>query len=106
MYFVFFLLNAAAAERAITPALWLREGADIFSYAPDENDMVTDPKLAEHLSHFGINIMQMQKTEKSMAEMQIELNLNFNYGAILEDGVQLVNCYAPGRIGLKNLGNS
>merc|ERR1711988_1052356 len=80
--------------------------ADIYSYAKDENDMVTDPKLAEHLSHFGINIMQMQKTEKSMAEMQIELNLNFNYGAILEDGVQLVNCYAPGRIGLKNLGNS
>ena len=82
------------------------KGADIYSYAKDENDMVTDPKLAEHLSHFGINIMQMQKTEKSMAEMQIELNLNFNYGAILEDGVQLVNCYAPGRIGLKNLGNS
>ena len=39
--------------------------------------MVTDPKLAEHLSHFGINIMQMQKTEKSMAEMQIELNFEF-----------------------------
>ena len=37
------------------------KGADIFSYAPDENDMVTDPKLAEHLAHFGINVMQMQK---------------------------------------------
>ena len=81
------------------------KGADIFSYAPDENDMVTDPKLAEHLAHFGINVMQMQ-TEKSMAELQIELNLNHNWGAILEDGVTLVDCYAPGRIGLKNLGNS
>ena len=48
----------------------------------------------------------MKKTEKSMAELQIELNLNHNWGAILEDGVALVDCYAPGRVGLKNLGNS
>eukprot|EP00945_MAST-04E_sp_MAST-4E-sp1_P007264 g7264.t1 len=82
------------------------EGADVFSYAADESDMVTDPDLAKHLAHWGINIMQMEKTEKSMAELQIELNLNHNWGAILEDGEALVNCFAPGRVGLKNLGNS
>jgi hypothetical protein len=29
------------------------------SYAPDEDDMVTDPYLAQHLAHWGINMMQV-----------------------------------------------
>ena len=33
--------------------------ADVFSY--DEDDMVEDPNLAQHLAHFGINITQMEK---------------------------------------------
>ena len=33
--------------------------ADVYSYA--EDDMVTDPKLADHLAHFGINIHAMEK---------------------------------------------
>ena len=40
------------------------KGGDVFSYAADEDDMVEDPKLAEHLSHWGINLMQQTKTEK------------------------------------------
>ena len=32
---------------------------DVFSY--DEDDMVEDPNLAQHLAHFGINITQMEK---------------------------------------------
>lgn len=32
---------------------------DVYSY--DEDDMVLDPNLAEHLSHFGINMLRMQK---------------------------------------------
>lgn len=39
--------------------------ADVFSYAPDENDEVKDPKIAEHLAHWGIDIMKMEKTELS-----------------------------------------
>ena len=35
-------------------------GADVYSYAPDENDMVLDPQLARHLSHWGINMMQVR----------------------------------------------
>jgi hypothetical protein len=35
------------------------QGADVYSYAPDEDDMVTDPKLREHLAHWGINMMQV-----------------------------------------------
>ena len=32
---------------------------DVYSYA--EDDMVVDPLLADHLAHFGIDIMSMQK---------------------------------------------
>ena len=47
-------------------------GADVYSYAPDEDSEVTDPKLAEHLKHWGINMMTMEKTEKSMEELNGE----------------------------------
>lgn len=81
-------------------------GADVFSYAPDENDMVEDPKLAEHLSHWGINMLAMQKTEKTMAEAEIEANKDFEWSHITESGKQLLPMSGPGYIGLKNLGNS
>lgn len=35
------------------------DGADVFSY--DEDDMVIDPLLAQHLAHFGIDIALMTK---------------------------------------------
>lgn len=35
-------------------------GADVYSYAPDEDDMVTDPHLDKHLRHWGINMMQVR----------------------------------------------
>jgi ubiquitin carboxyl-terminal hydrolase 5/13 len=34
-------------------------GADVYSYAPDEDDMVTDPLLSRHLEHWGINMMRV-----------------------------------------------
>lgn len=37
--------------------------ADVYSY--DEDDMVLDAKLPEHLSHFGINMMTMEKVLSS-----------------------------------------
>ena len=85
----------------ITPS-----GADVYSYAPDEDDMVTDPLLAEHLAHWGINVMQMQKTEKSMAELQIDLNKGFEFDKITEAGAELEAVSGAGRVGLKNMGNT
>lgn len=38
----------------ITPA-----GADVYSYAEDEEDMVLDSKLPQHLTHWGINVLQV-----------------------------------------------
>lgn len=45
--------------------------ADVYSYAPDEDDMVLDPLLKAHLAHWGINMMEMEKTDKTMAELQV-----------------------------------
>ena len=43
-------------------------------YSYDEDDMVLDPKLPEHLAHFGIDIMSMKKTDKTMVELEIDAN--------------------------------
>ena len=85
----------------ITPA-----GADVYSYAADEDDMVTDPRLAEHLAHWGIDVMRMEKTEKSMAELQIDLNKGFEFDKITEAGAELEQADGARRVGLKNLGNT
>ena len=44
---------------------------------------------AEHLAHWGINMVGMQKTEKTMAELQIDLNMSFEFDKITESGVAL-----------------
>jgi ubiquitin carboxyl-terminal hydrolase 5/13 len=43
-------------------------GADVYSYAPDENDMVLDPKLHQHLAHWGINMMQVSRALRLTAD--------------------------------------
>jgi hypothetical protein len=65
---------------------------------------VEDPKLAEHLARWGINIMALQKTEKTLAEMQFELNKTHDFNAITEAGADLVPVHGPGLTGLTNLG--
>ena len=44
---------------------------DVFSY--DEDDMVEDPNLAQHLAHFGINITQMEKVRQAFC---VKINLS------------------------------
>ena len=82
------------------------KGADVYSYAPDEDDLVENPKLAEHLAHWGINMMQMEKTEKTMAELQIDMNMKFDFDKICESGKALQTRSGPGYVGLKNMGNT
>lgn len=82
------------------------EGADVFSYAADENDMVLDPYLSKHLAHWGINMQLQEKSEKTVTELQIELNANYNFSRITESGSNLVPLHGPGYVGLSNLGNS
>ncbi|XP_018328261.1 ubiquitin carboxyl-terminal hydrolase 5 [Agrilus planipennis] len=79
--------------------------ADIFSYT--EDDMVEDPYIKEHLAHWGINVATMEKTEKSMVELELELNKKTNEWAMLqESGSKLKPVYGPGYTGMINLGNS
>lgn len=78
---------------------------DVYSYV--EDDMVEDPHLQKHLAHFGINVGQLEKTEKSMVEMELELNKKIGeWGLLTESASQLEPIYGPGYTGIKNLGNS
>ena len=47
-----------------------------------------------------------QKTAKSTAELEVELNATYAFDAITEKGAHLVPVTGPGLHGLSNLGNS
>ncbi|ESO12425.1 hypothetical protein HELRODRAFT_105332 [Helobdella robusta] len=82
-----------------------KDSADVYSYA--EDDMVEDPFLAHHLAHFGIDIMRMHKTEKTMLELELDLNQRaWEWSALTECHSQLQPIYGPGYTGMYNLGNS
>lgn len=78
---------------------------DVYSYG--EDDMVEDPYLSKHLAHFGIKLTEMQKTEKSMVELELDLNQKIGEWAILtESSSKLEPIMGPGFTGMRNLGNS
>ncbi|CAK9301879.1 unnamed protein product [Gordionus sp. m RMFG-2023] len=80
-------------------------GADVYSY--DEDDMVEDPMLESHLAHFDINMNELLKTEKTLSELEIEMNENyFEWNAIQELSGNLKPIYGPGFTGIYNLGNT
>lgn len=81
-------------------------GADVWSYAPDEDCLVTDPLLAEHLSHWGIDIMKLEKTDKSMLEMEGDLNYSYDWSKMMEGSETMQSLNGPGYIGLQNIGSS
>ncbi|KXT02286.1 hypothetical protein AC578_243 [Pseudocercospora eumusae] len=78
--------------------------ADIYCYQCDDEKQ--DPKLPEHLLHWGINIKDRVKTEKSLAEAQLEHNLNYDFSMTDAEGRQLKPLFGAGLTGLRNLGNS
>jgi ubiquitin carboxyl-terminal hydrolase 5/13 len=59
------------------------KGADVYSY--DEDDMVEDPNLAVHLSHWGINMLKMEKSDRTMADLEIELNQKYGEASMIEE---------------------
>ncbi|KRY53192.1 Pecanex-like protein 1 [Trichinella britovi] len=79
-------------------------GADVFSY--DEDDLVNDPQLEKHLKHFGIDLAVMEKTEKSMIELELDFNQKWEFHEIQEEGNKLTPVYGPGYTGMVNMGNS
>ena len=49
------------------------QGAEVYSYAPDEDDLVLDPLLLQHLEHWGINMSSSEKSAKTMSELQVRI---------------------------------
>jgi ubiquitin carboxyl-terminal hydrolase 5/13 len=80
--------------------------ADVYSYDPSEDDMVKDPLLEEHLAHWGIDMKEMKKTDKSVAELSLDMSRNFDWSRIQESDKKLAPVFGPGFTGLANLGNS
>lgn len=78
--------------------------ADVYCYQCNEERV--DTELAKHLAHWGINIAEREKTEKSLVEMQIEQNLKWDFSMTTEDGKELSPLFGQGFTGLKNIGNS
>lgn len=78
--------------------------ADIYCYKCNEER--TDPELANHLAHWGIYLAGREKTEKSLMEMQVEHNMQWEFNMTNEDGRELLPVFGPGFTGLSNLGNS
>jgi ubiquitin carboxyl-terminal hydrolase 5/13 len=78
--------------------------ADVFCYSCGEERI--DEDLVNHLMNFGIRLDSVQKTEKSLGEMQLEQNLKFDFSMTTQDGKNLLPLFGPGLTGLKNLGNS
>jgi len=78
--------------------------ASIYCYSCDED--VQDENLAEHLHTLGIDIASQKKTEKSVAELNLEANLNLTLSKVLEAGKTLEPVFGPGLTGMENLGNS
>ncbi|XP_033894289.3 ubiquitin carboxyl-terminal hydrolase 13-like isoform X2 [Acipenser ruthenus] len=79
------------------------DGADVYSF--DEEEAVLDPHLAEHLSHFGIDMLQMQKTENGFTDNDVSPRIS-EWEVIQESGSKLKPVYGSGYTGIKNLGNS
>ena len=78
--------------------------ADVYCYADDEE--IVDPDLAAHLSTWGVDIAKVEVTEKSLAEMQLDLQYKYSFNMQTDSGEPLQPVFGPGLTGLQNLGNS
>uniref|UniRef100_A0A8D0CP09 Ubiquitin carboxyl-terminal hydrolase 13 n=1 Tax=Sander lucioperca TaxID=283035 RepID=A0A8D0CP09_SANLU len=81
------------------------DGADVYSF--EEEEAVLDPHISEHLSHFGIDMLQMQKrTENGHHTDNNSRPRVSEWEVIQESGMKLKAVFGSGYTGIKNLGNS
>ncbi|KAG0058994.1 hypothetical protein BGZ89_000800 [Linnemannia elongata] len=78
--------------------------ADIYCYHCNEER--SDDQLGAHLARFGIKVETQQKSIKTLTELSLEQNQNFNFNMFTEDGKSFEPLFGPGYTGFKNLGNS
>uniref|UniRef100_A0A4W3GQM9 Ubiquitin carboxyl-terminal hydrolase n=2 Tax=Callorhinchus milii TaxID=7868 RepID=A0A4W3GQM9_CALMI len=74
------------------------DGADVYSFA--EEEVVLDPSIAEHLMHFGIDMLRMQTLDSDIKQRISE------WQVVQESEMKLKPIYGPGYTGIRNLGNS
>ena len=72
--------------------------ASVHCYKCD--DEVVDPELAAHLAMFSIDVESQVKTEKSIAEMELQANLALTLSKVLEEGKTLIPAFGAGHTGL------
>jgi ubiquitin carboxyl-terminal hydrolase 5/13 len=78
--------------------------ADMYCYLDDEE--IVDPELQSHLAYWGINLAEVVVTEKSLVEMQLDLQYKYSFNMSTATGEPLEPVFGPGLTGLQNLGNS
>lgn len=78
--------------------------ASVHCYACDEE--VVDGGLAGHLGVLGIDVKDRRKTEKTVQEITLDLNLTLALSRLVEEGRKMVSVYGPGYTGVDNIGNS
>ena len=76
-------------------------------YCYDCDNDVKDDNLAAHLSVLGIEIGSQKKTEKTVTEMTLDLNLNYSLSRLVEgEKGKFKVMYGPNYTGMENIGNS
>ncbi|KAI4829450.1 hypothetical protein KUCAC02_023490 [Chaenocephalus aceratus] len=81
------------------------DGADVYSF--EEEEAVLDPHISDHLSHFEIDMLQMQtKTENGHHTENNSRPRVSEWEVIQESGMKLKAVFGSGYTGIKNLGNS
>ncbi|XP_067897575.1 ubiquitin carboxyl-terminal hydrolase 13 isoform X2 [Heterodontus francisci] len=80
------------------------DGADIYSF--DEEEAVLDANIAEHLMHFGIDMLKMQMVRKNINPVDNIKPRISEWEVVQESGMKLKPIYGSGYTGIKNLGNS
>lgn len=70
------------------------------------NDEVKVPGLGSSLRSFGIDLESVVKSEKSLVELNLETNKNWQFNLDGNDGEKLSPVFGPGLTGMKNLGNT
>jgi ubiquitin carboxyl-terminal hydrolase 5/13 len=54
----------------------------------------------------GIDIMKTEKTEKTLSELEVELNQSYDWSKILDGNEEIEMMDGPGFKGLRNIGSS
>jgi ubiquitin carboxyl-terminal hydrolase 5/13 len=78
--------------------------ASLYCYAC--NNDVRDELLQEHLFAAGIDVRSQTKTEKTVQEINLYINLNFALSSLVDDREHSEPLYGPGFTGINNIGNS